>query len=180
MTRTAVGVDRLVTLLLGLGFIAAAVALVGWEQHRIGAGRAVSVPVDTWTAAGWWPWAAGGAGVVLVVVGLRWLAAHRPAPRLHRIPVSDAESSVDAVAVASAAADELAADPAVTKARGTAVLERGRRVVTLTVTTPARHGIAPAVRAADEAARATTRMLGDAVAVRTVVHADAKGGTVVR
>jgi hypothetical protein len=180
MNRKTVGFDRVVTLLVGLGLVAAGLAAIAWRSGALGAGRSLSVPTDVMSAS-WWPWAVGGAGAVLILLALRWLAAHRWAPRASRVTLTgDAAATADATSVASAAADTLGADPAVTKASGSAALLQGRPTLTLTARVPARNGLAAAVTAADEAARTAAVMLGDSVAVRTVLGVDPKAGAVVR
>lgn len=181
MTRMTVGVDRTVTFLIGLGLLALGLGAVAWHNGMIGANGAVRTPLGDWMSASWWPWAAGGAGVVLVLVALRWLAAHRWAARASRVGLpGDDTATADATAVAAAAADALGADAAVTKASGAATLLHGRPTITLTARVPARHGLPAAVGSADEAARTAAVMLGDSVALRTVLHIDTKAGTVVR
>lgn len=181
MSRMSVGFDRTVTFLTGLGLLALGLAAVAWHKGVIGANRAVQTPLRDWTAASWWPWAVGGAGIVLILLALRWLAAHRWAARASRVSLpGDAGSTADATSVASAAADALGADAAVTKASGAATLLRGRPTITLTARVPARYGLPAAVGAADEAARTAAVMLGDSVALRTILHIDTKAGAVVR
>lgn len=181
MSRMAVGVDRTITFLTGLSLLALGLGAVAWRNGAIGANRPVQTRLTDWMSASWWPWAAGGAGVVLILLALRWLAAHRRAARAGRVSLpGDDASTVDATSVASAAADALRADAAVTKASGTATLLRGRPTITLTARVPARYGLPAAVGAADEAARTAAVMLGDSVALRTVLHIDTKAGAVVR
>jgi hypothetical protein len=76
--------------------------------------------------------------------------------------------------VAGAAADALQNEAGVVKARGTATFDRGAPTVTLTVTVPARHGLSAGSASADRTAETVGAMLGDSVAVRTVVRVDAK------
>jgi len=180
MNRKAVGFDRGVTLLVGLALVAAGLLVIAWRNGALGADRTLVAPTDAMSAA-WWPWAVGGIGIVLILLALRWLAAHRWARRAGRVTLAgDAASTADATAVASAAADALGADPAVTKASGTAAVVQGRPTITLTARVPARNGLPAAVSAADEAARTAAVMLGDNVAVRTVLSVDTKAGAVVR
>ena len=181
MTRAAVAFDRVVTLLTGIALVALGLAAVAWVRGNLGAGRALTTPLAGWTSASWWPWALGGAGIVVILLSLRWLASHRWPPKAARVNLTgDATATADATSVASAAADVLAADPAVTKASGSATRHRGRPTVTLTARVPARSGLSAAIGAADDAARTAATMLGDSVAIRTVLRVDTKAGTVVR
>lgn len=188
MTRTALGVDRLVTLLAGIGLVVLGLGAVAWERGALVGGRSVSFDVAHRTAAAdWWPWAAGGVGLLLILLGLRWLFAHRPAHRASRVDLGTSDgpdrspSTADAASVASAAAVSLGRNPAVLKASGAATVEKGTPTVTLTATVLARHGLRAGARAADDTAREVAVMLGDTVAVRTVLRVDAKRrhGTVV-
>ncbi|MHA0285487.1 hypothetical protein ACXYX3_03435 [Mycobacterium sp. C3-094] len=181
MSRAAVAFDRVVTLLTGIAMVALGLAAVAWTRGDLGAGRALTTPLAGWTSAPWWPWALGGAGVVLILAALRWLAAHRWPAKAARVDVSgDATATADTTSVASAAADVLAADPAILKASGSATRNHGRPTVTLTVRVPARSGLSAAITAADDTARTAVAMLGGSVAIRTVLRVDAKAGTVVR
>lgn len=183
MTRLALTFDRLVTALLGLGLVAVGLTAVAWENGRVVDGRHVSFAVVVDAAqAGWWPWAIGACGIVLIVIGLRWLASHRPARKASRVRLESLESqgvspdTADASSVAHAAAAVLASDPAVLKATGTATLHTNTPTVTLTATVNARHGLHAGARAADATARDVALMLGNSVAVRTVLKVDTKRG----
>ncbi|MEW5813517.1 MAG: hypothetical protein AB1925_29170 [Actinomycetota bacterium] len=181
MSRAAVAFDRVVTLLSGIALVGLGLAAVAWARGDLGAGRPLQTPLSGWMSASWWPWALGGAGIVAILLALRWLAAHRWPAKAGRVDLTgDATSTADATSVASAAGDALAADPAVTKASGTATLRRGRPTVTLSARVPARSGLPAAVGAADDAARTAAAMLGESVAIRTVLRVDTKAGTVVR
>jgi hypothetical protein len=182
MTRRAVAFDRIAVFLAGLGLAAAGVLVIAWERGAFGAGATVRLSVGRALDASWWPWAVAGAGVVLVVLGLRWLATHRWPRKASRVALADpgAGLSADASSVAAAAGDALGAEPAVLKAGGAAVLDRGRSTVTLTATVPAHRGIGAGITAADTAAATVGTMLGDTVALRTVLRVDAKHGSAVR
>lgn len=176
MTRLAVGIDRLMAAVAGLGLLAGAALTVAWCAGRIGGGRPLRCVLTAGVHAAWWPWAAAVGGILLILVGLRWLLAHRRAPRARRIALATTEftATADVTAAAAAAAAALRTRPAVVKASGVATVEHGAPTVTLTVTVPARHGLTYAAAAADDVAGTLAAMFGDAVAVRTVVRVDAK------
>lgn len=186
MTRFAVGVDRLVVFLTGLILVAGGVLAVAWQRGLLVGGRDVTTAAPQWAASSWWYWATGAAGVLLLLLSLRWLAAHHRARRARHLwldtgdATAGAGSTADAAAVAAAAADVLSQDAAVTKAHGTAVLERGRPTLVLTAHVPVRHGLQAGVTAAHHVARTAAAMLDGAVAVRTVLKVDEKAPTVVR
>jgi hypothetical protein len=197
MSRLAMGVDRAVVFLTGLALLAGGAALVAWQRGVLAGGRAVNTAAPQWASSPWWYWVTGGTGLVLLVISLRWLATHHRAKRARHIvlrsSVSDsgasdsgvlhsgaATSSADAAAVAAAAADVLSQDAAITKAHGTAIIERGRPTIVLTAHVPVRHGVEAGVRVADDVARSAAAMLDGAVAVRAVLSVDRKAATVVR
>lgn len=176
MTRTTVLVDRIAVFLIGLLLLAAGVAAVLWWQGRLAGGRPVQLAAPLRDVdASWWPWACGGVGAVLVVVGLWWLSVHRRAPRVRDVRLADDANtdgalSADAAAVASAAADVLAQHPAVLKASARASVENRAPTITLTATVAARRSLELAVLAADDTAATVAQMLGERVAVRTRVR----------
>ena len=177
MTRLAVGFDRTMTAVVGLALIVLGTAAVCWQRGALGHGWPLKlVPLDTMQST-WWPWVSAAAGVVLILLGLRWLVAHRWAPKVSRIGLGDAGDpalTADASSAAHAAGTVLGAAPSVLKASGTATVERGTPTVTLSMTVPAGHAMTSAVSAADDTARTVAAMLGDNVAVRTVIRVDAK------
>lgn len=182
MTRGTVLGDRVATFVIGVLLLAAGVAAVLWWQGRLAGGRPVQLPAPLRDVdASWWPWACGGVGAALVIVGLWWLSGHRRTPRVRdlRLPDearTDGALSADADSVASAAADVLAQHPAVVKASGRASVENRAPTITLTATVAARRSLQLAVLAADDAAATVAHMLGDTVAVRTRVHVTRRNG----
>lgn len=181
MTRRAELVDRLTVLLLGLGLAAVGLAAVSWRTRSDGATETLSMaPSLNAAAQPWWTWASGVAGVVLILLGLRWLAAHRraakpPPIRLEAPGAPDnAILTADVTGVVDAATQALREEPAVLKANARATGERGTPTVTMDVTVAARQGLSSGVRAADDVAGALRDMLGDAVAVRTRLRVDTK------
>lgn len=91
-SRRTRGVDRLGAVLLGLALVLAAVAAWEWRLDltgRLGGALDLSALQDA-TGTTWWPWAAAVAGVLLGLVGLRWLVAHLP--RLTSVSARLAES----------------------------------------------------------------------------------------
>lgn len=179
MTRTSVAVDRAATLLLGLGLIALGLVLVAWQRGTLDTGAALDLSAATGVVGlPWWPWAGAGAGVLLIVLGLRWLVAHHRPPKARRVTLRPADPggvmTADAASVAHAAGDAMAEQPAILKANGVAVVERRVPTVTLTATVPGRGGLQVGVQAADDVARTVAAMLGDTVAVRTVLRVDGK------
>jgi hypothetical protein len=176
MTRGALAFDRIMVLLIGVGLFALGLGAIAWQRGVLWQGQPLDLSALTaLTGTSWWPWAQAAAGVLLVLVAVRWLLAHHQAPRLTRLPLSGEPGlSADANAVAHAAADMLAQQPAVVKATGRAAAERDFPTVTLTVTVAARNPLDTVLTSTTDIARTMAAMLGDAVAVRTVVKVDPK------
>lgn len=161
--------NRTVALLLGVLLLVVGLALVAWWSGALadlwsGApatldpGRAEEV-----TTAAWWPAVAAVAGVVLVVVGAAWLLAHLRSTRVTRValPGSDATGRLvlDLPGVASHFADLAGRENGVTAARASFVAERGRTVLSSTITVDAQadlHAVSRAVAALTAQARDVT------------------------
>ncbi|MFB9376664.1 hypothetical protein ACFFKU_04375 [Kineococcus gynurae] len=145
MSRSVIGLDRVLALLLGLVLLAggAAVAVFGagaartlWAQapDRISLGRGV---VEA-PSAGWWFGASAAFAVVAVVLGLWWLLAHLPRRGVSTLTLStpgDASGAgrlhLDAAAPVEVAAEVLAETPGVRSARGSVITDRGELVYRL-------------------------------------------------
>lgn len=137
MSRFTLAIDRVVALVIGLVLlVAGAYALIWWQ------GGLLSLPTRLHTSAlngvtndSWWPWAAGAGGVILAVIGLRWLAAHLPRRALpaFRLPGSAANGRLDveSSAIADAAARELGDIPGVRSVRARLVQDRGQDVLSM-------------------------------------------------
>jgi len=120
--------------------IAAGVAAVAWWNNRFpGLPQRTDLDGLTWLPQqAWWPWALLAAGIVMTLLGLRWLAGHIPHRAVGQLglPGSGPEGPllVSARTVASAAADAFAATPGVRSANGTIQRDRGQLVAKLTAT----------------------------------------------
>jgi hypothetical protein len=176
MTRTAVTFDRFATALAGLALIALGVALVVWNTTWLpNLPDAVTLPgLRAATTTGWWPFALAGAGILLVVLALRWLFAHSPAAKVKTLPLRSDDTgsiTVDLGEVADAAAQALKQSLDVESASGKAVIDRGTRTVDLTVTTssaPAPDRLIPAIDAV--CAQISSVLSDPSVATRTTIH----------
>ncbi|MGL5817902.1 MAG: hypothetical protein ACRCYR_10090 [Phycicoccus sp.] len=157
MRRRTVALDRVAVLLTGLLLLAVGVAGLVWWRGDLG----LSGPVDTTvvtdaTEQPWWPWAVGAAGVLLVALGLRWLAAHLRSSRVGdlRLPGSGPQGrlTADVGPVARAAGESLAATPGVRSARGGVDRDRGRLVAHLRATIEPDADLAAVAAASDRVA----------------------------
>jgi hypothetical protein len=125
---------------MGLVLILLGVAGILWWAGRLG-----SVPTQfdlggiRWLPRqGWWPWALGAGGIILALLGLRWLLAHLPKRGVSHLylPGSGPEGRllVAANSVVDAAASALAQAPGVRSARGRIDQDRGEIVARLDAT----------------------------------------------
>lgn len=155
MTRTLAGLDRLLAMLLGLVLLAVGVGAVIWQggwYHR--APRTLTAPwLSSATTASWWPWAAGIGGIVLILLGLRWLVAHLPHRRTSSVKLAGSDRTgnltADLKAVAAAAATSLADTPGVRSTSGSASTDRGQPTLTLTATLEPTADLATVAAAAE-------------------------------
>lgn len=181
MTRAAVAWDRIAALLFGLALIAVGVGAVGWHsflRHRV-PDTINAHALATTTHQAWWPWAVAGAGVVLVLLGLRWLASHSPAAKAGMVPLSSSgeagRATADLSAIAAAAAQRLEAHPSIHSAKAKAIDDRGRPTLAVTATATSVEDLAAAAAAADRVCCDAIAMLGDgSVATRTRIRVDGK------
>ncbi len=134
MSRATIAFDRVVAFLAGLVLLAAGVvAILWWSDHLGSVPRKVDLgSFASVTGQPWWPWALGAAGVVLTLLGIRWLAAHLPDRGVRQVELEGSGASgrlvVDPTAVVSAAAEELARTPGVQSVRGLMQRDRGQLV----------------------------------------------------
>ena len=155
MSRAVIAWDRVVTLLIGLLLISVGLAgilwwlgtFLGWPQ-QLQADRALELAEEAW-----WPWAVGAAGILLILLGLLWLAAHVPDRRVSnlKLPGSTAQGRLDAKArpIAGAAAEAFALTPGVRSARGTIQRDRGQLVAKLRATIEQQADLTAIAAAAD-------------------------------
>lgn len=134
MSRATVVVDRFLTLLLALLVGATGVALLVWWSGR---GPAAPSRLDLSAAADlerqtWFPWALGAFGIVLVLLGLRWLASHLPDRGVTHLNLAGSGSGgrlvVAAGPLAAVVAETFQETPGVRSARGAIQRDRGQVV----------------------------------------------------
>ena len=119
MSRAAIALDRAAALVVAVILIAVGAGAVAWWLDLLTwlpAARDTSVVRDG-THQPWWPWAAGGAGLIAMVAGLRWMIAHLPDRGVGDLMLtgSGPDGALRAASgpVAHAAAQALAAAPGV-------------------------------------------------------------------
>jgi hypothetical protein len=140
MRRGLIAFDRLAALLIAAILIAAGAAALGWRYDlipnvgdRLKIDGLTDLPQTTW-----WPWATGAGGVVLVVLGLTWLARHLPRRGTGQLRLTGSDETgrltADSNAAARTAAEVLAQSPGVRAGSGRILLDRGELVAELTAT----------------------------------------------
>ncbi len=117
--------DRALVAHVGLLLAAAGAGLLGWHQDwfpQLGETLRTDAVADA-AHSGWWPWAVAAGGVLLGLLGLRWLVAHVPGrgPGAVRLAASGPTGrlEVDLRATADAVGTRLAGLAPVTGVRTT-------------------------------------------------------------
>jgi len=133
--RSVLGVDRLAALVAGLVLLALGVAMVLWWGGwltRLWPQAPEQLTLQTATdalGASWWPAASLAAGLVLGLLALWWLLAHRPHRSTGPVRLQGSDGSggllLDGSAAVSTAAEVLQDTPGVRSARGRLVRDRG-------------------------------------------------------
>lgn len=159
MRRTVLGLDRVLTLLLGVSLAVLGAAMLtwragwppGWWRDRrpyVDTG-AVQATVDQ----PWWPWACAVTAAVIVPAGLWWLIAHVPRRPVGALLLPGSGRAgrllLDPGGPATVAAAVLAETPGVRSAHGRVVRERGRIVVALTAVAEPHANLDDIAEAAD-------------------------------
>ena len=139
MSRATLAFDRVVGVVVALVVIGAGLFGIAWWSGRF-ASLPPRVDLDlsvlaSWTTQTWWPWALAVAGVVAILLGLRWSIAHLPDRGVSHLSLtgsgSDGRLIVDAGTVAAAAAEALASTPGVRSSQGSIHRDRGQLVAVL-------------------------------------------------
>ncbi len=165
-SRATIAVDRLAALVVAVVLIAGgAAAFTWWFDLVSGLPRSIDVSALTVaTSRSWWPWAAAVVGLLLVLVGLRWLVAHLPRRSVSHLTLPGSDRSgrlrVAAKPLAAAAAESLATADGVTSASGQVRRERGQLVAALRATITPDADLEAVARATDRAARELAGVLG--------------------
>jgi hypothetical protein len=166
MSRTTIGLDRVVLFIVAIGLIGVGAAGIAWWLDLVSwlpARMDLSWARDT-VGQSWWPWVAGVAGLVAVLVGLRWLIGHLPDRAVDDLTLSGSDPGgrfrAAANPVARAAAQMLAGAPGVRSASGKVLRERGRLVARLTATIETRADLQAIATTADQLAADLGAVLG--------------------
>jgi len=168
--RSVLGLDRLAAFVVGLVLLALGVALVLWWGGWL-AGLWPRAPqeltLQTATdafATSWWPGASLAAGVVLGLLALWWLLAHRPHRSTGPVRLTGSDGSggllLDGSAAVSTAADVLEDTPGVRSARGKLVRDRGALVAEVHAVVEPTADLERVVSGAEEALTDLADVLG--------------------
>lgn len=184
MTRGLLRLDRLVTLLVGLGLVGLGLVVVDWHYGEVFVSPVVldTTPAADLMDAAWWPWAVAAAGLVLGLIGLTWLLAHlrREGPATLRLNSSGPTGRLetDLRSVASVAAVRLGNLAPVTGVRGTTRVYGSHTVVELRGHVDAAADVAALTEAAEAcAADIAAAFHDDDVTCRVVLNAPQRART---
>lgn len=142
-TRKLLFIDRVATLVLSLALLAGGAAALWWWDGRTIAGvtpveSSDVAPVSDTIESSWFPWVAAVIGVLLALVGLRWIVAHLTPAGVKRLRLGGSSGAgrleVAADKVAGAAAESLGDMLGVRSASGSVLRDRGQMVARLKVT----------------------------------------------
>lgn len=140
MTRGTLAFDRVMTALAGAGLLALGVVGILWWAGRLGSAptRVDLSGIRWWATQQWWPWALVVGGVVLALVGLRWLFSHLPRSGVSHLTLpgsgSEGRLLVATGPAVDAAAGSLEQAPGVRSVRGRIDHDRGQVVASFVAT----------------------------------------------
>lgn len=165
MSRSLVTLDRLMAFVVGLVLIAVGAAGVLWWRGtfpswptKLDTGAAI-----TMTGQPWWAWAVGIIGLVLVLLGVRWLIAHLPSRGVGqlKLPGSTPQGKLLAQVrpVANAAAEALEQTSGVRSASASIHKERGQLVARINATIEQQADLLAVAAAADQVSSDLARVL---------------------
>ena len=166
MTSATATMDRIATVVVALALMTVGLLAIVW---RLDQWLPLPSLLDTSSAVqlmeqGWWPFALAALGIVLALIGLRWLAAHLATSGVREVSLPGSGKSghltVDVKAAARGAADALADTPAVRQVRGKAVRQRGQLVVDLNATVDADAELTEIASSADRVSSELATVLG--------------------
>lgn len=169
VTRTVLLLDRIATLVLALLLLAAGLAGLWWWSGREVSGT--SLPGTSSTSAvtdalggSAVAWGVAVGGVVLALVGLRWILAHLRRTTVSRLRLGgsgpDGRNEALAGKALGAAADAFATTDGVRSARGAVVRDRGQLVARVDATIEPEADLAHVAARADEVTAQLNDVLG--------------------
>lgn len=165
ITRKVLFLDRLATLVLALLLIVAGALGVWWWTGKSPLSQSVATaPAQDMVSMSWWPWASGAAGVLLILLGLRWLLAHVRRKTIKQLSLEGTGSagkfSVDGSNVAGAAAAAFVDTIGVRSAKGSLERDRGQLVAHLVAVIEPQADLAEVTRQADLVSAQLAEVIG--------------------
>lgn len=165
MNRLTVNLDRVAAFVVGVALAAVGLIGIDWAttQRLTGPEPTSTDRIIELSQTAWWPWALGVTGILLVLLGLRWLWAHLRSPRVAQLGLAGSDASgrlrADTKAATAAAADALAHQPGIRAARGQLIRDRGELVVELHAELAADVDLAEVTRSCEHTAAEIAGML---------------------
>lgn len=165
ISRSLVVVDQIATFVLSLVLLA--VGLLGiwwWTGTSPFPARTITAPVQEAAAMSWWPWASTLLGIILIYLGIRWLASHLSHTTVSELQLRGSGKQgtlvVTAGKVTAAAADTFAETLGVRSAKGTMIRDRGQLIAKISATIEAYADLPAIARQADRVAAEFGQVLG--------------------
>lgn len=165
ISRPIMALDRVATLVLSLALLTLGLLGIWWWT---GTGplptKSSTTPVQDVVATGWWPWASALLGLLLVYLGIRWLAAHLSRSTVTELQLRGSGKQgtliVTAGKVTDAAAESFADTLGVRSAKGTMIRDRGQLVAKITAVVEAYADLPAIAKQADRVAAEFAHVLG--------------------
>jgi hypothetical protein len=166
--RSVIALDRLIAVVTGAVLIVAGAAALGWRYDRIpdAPARLEINGLTDLPPMPWWPWATGGGGMLLVVLGLAWLTLHLPRRGSGQLRLTGSDErgrlTADGNAATTTAGHALALTPGVRDGSGRIVVDRGQLVAALTATLEPTADLDTVRAAAEHTCKDLQRVIGRA------------------
>lgn len=170
MSRSVLGLNRLLAVLLGIVLIVVGLAAAAWGAGwlvKVWAAAPTTLQLKTATdafAMAWWPWATGIAGAVLILLAIWWLLAHLPRRGVGTLTLPGSGGSgrllIDPAGVAATAADILAETTGIRSSSSRVMRDRGQLVVALKATVEPTADLRSVITATDEVTTDLAQVLG--------------------
>jgi hypothetical protein len=170
MRRSVLGLDRVIAVLLGLILFVVGAAAAAWYTgglRRLWPQFPKRVSTDKASDllnTSWWPWAAGTAGALAVLLGLWWLIAHLPRRSVGTLVLPGSGKTgrllADPSGIAATAAEVLADTPGIRSVHSKVIRDRGELVVAFTGTIDPRADLGDVIAATDTVAGDLNTVLG--------------------
>lgn len=138
-SRTLLLLDRVATLLVAALLIAVGAGAIWWWTGNSSVPDVLdATSASNLVAETWWPWASAAAGVLLILLGLRWVVAHLAHRGVASLNLEGSgpagQLDVAGSKIAGAAADAFSDTLGVRSATGRIVRDRGQLVARLRAT----------------------------------------------